>query len=211
MQPDVRGREQAARPSASVLGDNEVLRRRLAALLERAGVEVVLPADGPGIVILALSPDGIRAEVLASAGAGECPRVAVLPRGLGPAEARRLLDAGLDGVVLEERVDDALLPTLHSVSAGQVAVPGELRRALSTPALSAREKQVLAMAIMGCPNAEIAQRLHLTESTVKGHLSSVFRKLGVRSRHEAAAAVLDGRAGLGLGILEIDPDARELI
>ena len=50
---------------------------------------------------------------------------------------------------------------------------------------------------------EIAQKLHLSQNTVKTHLSSSFAKLGVRSRSEAAALILDPEAGLGTGILTI--------
>jgi DNA-binding NarL/FixJ family response regulator len=59
------------------------------------------------------------------------------------------------------------------------------------------------MVVLGFSNGEIARKLHLAETTVKSHLSSTFRKLGVRSRSEAAALVLDGQSGLGLGVLTI--------
>jgi predicted transcriptional regulator len=53
----------------------------------------------------------------------------------------------------------------------------------------------------GLTNGEIADSLFLSESTVKSHLSSAFAKLGVRSRKEAAALVLDPEQGLGAGLL----------
>jgi DNA-binding NarL/FixJ family response regulator len=60
---------------------------------------------------------------------------------------------------------------------------------VSPPALSYREKEVLELAAGGLTNSQIASRLFLAESTVKTHLSSVFRRLGVSSRREAAALI----------------------
>ena len=71
------------------------------------------------------------------------------------------------------------------------------------PALSAREKQVLALVVMGYMNCEIAERLFLAQSTVKSHLGSAYAKLGVRSRHEAAELILDPVGGLSTGILAL--------
>ncbi len=59
--------------------------------------------------------------------------------------------------------------------------------------LSEREIDVLEMAISGCSNKEIAEKLFITESTVKAHLSSIFRKLNVKNRTAAVmAAVSEG-------------------
>jgi DNA-binding NarL/FixJ family response regulator len=60
---------------------------------------------------------------------------------------------------------------------------------LELPALSHRERQLIALVAAGRMNAQIAERLSLAESTIKAHLSSLLRRLGVRSRREAAGAV----------------------
>jgi len=117
--------------------------------------------------------------------------------------AQRAIDGGVDGLVLAEQLEATLAPTLAAVLAGQAAVPRTLRRSVRRPVLSFREKQILAMVVMGFTNAEIGQRLYLAESTVKSHLSSAFTKLGVRSRNEAAALILDPNGSLGMGILAI--------
>lgn len=59
------------------------------------------------------------------------------------------------------------------------------------------------MVVLSFTNGEIAQKLYVSESTVKSHLSSAFAKLGVRSRSAAAEAILDPVNGLGTGILAI--------
>ena len=87
------------------------------------------------------------------------------------------MGAGVDGIVMEAAAADSLVVTVRAVCTGQLVVPGELWQRLSKPALSMREKQALAMVVMGFSNAEIARKLFVTEATVKSHLSSAFSKL----------------------------------
>jgi DNA-binding NarL/FixJ family response regulator len=116
---------------------------------------------------------------------------------------RRVVRAGVDGLVHVSQVDSALVPTVHAVCLGLVCLPRRPASSRQVAALSRREKEALAMLIMGFTNAEIGQRLYLAESTVKSHLSSAYMKLGVRSRKDAAALILDPHEGLGAGILSI--------
>jgi DNA-binding NarL/FixJ family response regulator len=133
------------------------------------------------------------------------PIVAVL-RALPAARGARLLAAQLDGAVLVERLESTLCPTLEAVAVGQRVVPGEIREILDRPPLSPRERQLLAMVVLGFSNGEIARKLFLSESNVKNHLSSAFQKLGVSSRSAATALILDHESGLGAGILRILPE-----
>ena len=80
---------------------------------------------------------------------------------------------------------------------------GETSDQVERPVFSFREKQVLELVARGFTNGEIAMQLFLAESTVKSHLSSSFRKLGINSRKEAAAIVLDPENGLGLGLTAV--------
>jgi DNA-binding NarL/FixJ family response regulator len=133
------------------------------------------------------------------------PLVAILeelPSTLGA----RVVAARLEGSVLASDLRRSLLPTLTAVSVGQCVVPRSVRQLVDRPPLSPRERQVLAMVVLDCSNAEIARKLVVTESNVKAHLTSAFSKLGVKSRSAAAELILDKESGLGPGILRITPD-----
>lgn len=114
---------------------------------------------------------------------------------------RRALDAGADGLVFEPQLEDSLVASVAAVAAGQATVPRRVSGGLHKRALSHRERQVIGYVAAGLTNSEIADALYLSESTVKSHLSSAFRKLGVRSRKEVAALVLDPDEGLGAELL----------
>ena len=113
---------------------------------------------------------------------------------------RRALDSGIDGLVFGHELEAALGPTVAAALVGQIAVPRNLRALIRKPSLSASERKVLGLLVMGFTNKEISAQLFLAESTVKSHLSSAYRKLGVRSRNEAVSLALDPTEPLGTGI-----------
>lgn len=78
-------------------------------------------------------------------------------------------------------------------------MPRSIRSRIAWATFSVREQQILQQVAAGLTNGEIADRLYLSESTIKSHLSSSFRKLGVCSRAEAVAAMLDPDNGLATG------------
>ncbi|HET8643539.1 MAG TPA: response regulator transcription factor [Pseudonocardiaceae bacterium] len=88
-------------------------------------------------------------------------------------------DLAAGGAVIDPRITARLLPRLRDSAAGAVA-----ERALE--ALSQRERQVLQLIGDGSSNAEIADRLKIAESTVKGYVSAVLAKLGAANRVQAA-------------------------
>lgn len=126
-----------------------------------------------------------------------------------PRQIRALLSAGFRGAVLRREAARTLIPTIHAVAAGQICFPSVDAAEITRPVLSIREKQVIGLVTLGLMNSEIAERLFIAESTVKCHLTAVFAKLGVRSRHEAVDRIVDPIAGLGLGILALDPEPLE--
>jgi DNA-binding NarL/FixJ family response regulator len=117
-------------------------------------------------------------------------RVVVLddPR---PVDVRRALEEGARGVVARGELATTLEPALAAVRAGLTVVPREHAKQVVRPALSHRERQVLALMAEGRTNGEIARALILAESTVKCHVSTAYAKLGVCSRREAAALVTE--------------------
>lgn len=187
---------------------DEVNRRRLEALLERGSFELAASAGSvnelldrsAAIDLVVLSGD---ADAVARTGPVQllrtlrpaCSIVIVAPDD-DSAIVRKALRAGVDGYVPEPAVEQALVVTVSAVLAGQLSIPRSIRHRAPWSAFSWRERQVLELVAGGYTNQEIAARLHLSESTVKSHLASSFRKLGVSSRAEAATAVLDRETGL---------------
>jgi DNA-binding NarL/FixJ family response regulator len=109
---------------------------------------------------------------------------------------RRALDMGASGLVDEHRVEQTLAIAVRAVSAGLVTLSHASRWSAEKPVFSYREKQALGLVVEGLSNGEIAVSLGLSQSTIKSHLASAFAKLGVHSRSEAAALILDPQAGL---------------
>jgi len=199
---------------SSVVVGSSPIRREVVHVLRHEGFEISvadsLDALGEAcleqspslIVLIGDEPIPARSSVLASVRKHSMDAHIVLVRSaIEGWEVRGALDAGAAGIVLAAEAPTALGPCLLAVRAGQVCVPRRNRGQIEPPVLSAREKQILGLVVMGYMNSQIAERLFLAESTVKSHLSSVFSKLAVHSRHEAVDLILDPDRGQTLGIL----------
>lgn len=173
-----------------------------AAALARPGIAVA--ADGGAAAMTVIGPVAAAVKLLA----GDRP-ILCLADAPDRARVAELLAAGASGVVPLAEAGTALAPAVHAVAAGLVVVPGAARAAASRPVLTNREKQILGFVVLGLTNAEIGKRLFLAESTVKYHLLSVYGKLGVRTRKEAADLVLDKRNGLDVGVLGLGAAGRK--
>jgi DNA-binding NarL/FixJ family response regulator len=185
----------------AILAQGEAAVREITEALVRDGLLVTLAFAGltdmgldmvapqPDAVVVDASGDAFNAEDAIRRSRGALPGagiVVICPEGAQRA-VRRCLEAGADGVVFRDELQTTLPSVVRCSRAGQISVPRTARNLVSPPALSYREKEVLELAAGGLTNSQIASRLFLAESTVKTHLSSVFRRLGVSSRREAAA------------------------
>lgn len=114
------------------------------------------------------------------------------------------LEAGANGYVLKESsteqlreaVDTALSRRglyLHPAVAQRVFVRGRRSNTRNEDSLSARELEVLQLLSEGATNHEIAALLFVSEKTVKAHLSSIFRKMSVTNRTQAASKAIRER------------------
>jgi DNA-binding NarL/FixJ family response regulator len=206
-------------PPVGIACDDEECTSRIVRALEESGfpsghvaldpLELALPTERDGLAPVVISLDRSptrRVRALRDLVARGTHVRAVVCQDSGSAEVRRMVTSGASGFVLTSELETTLGPTLRAVLAGQIAVPGDQRLQVGRPQLSAREKQILGLVVMGFMNCEIASQLFLAESTIKSHLSSAFLKLGVRSRSEAVDLILDAEQGLGRGILAITSD-----
>ena len=108
---------------------------------------------------------------------------------------QRALQAGVSGYLLKNVSADDLAGAIRSAHAGRMFLAPEATQALIATAagppapggdLTRREREVLGLMVQGLNNAAIAERLVVSPSTVKTHVSSILSKLNVASRTEAA-------------------------
>jgi len=121
-------------------------------------------------------------------------RICLLSAFLEPTLLHDLLQAGVCGYILK---DDDYVSQIDSIirdlAAGQVYLSPQAYEALvlatrsqgKEHVLTEREVEILRLAKRGLPNPQIANSLHISPGTVRNHLSSIYRKLDVHSRHEA--------------------------
>jgi two-component system, NarL family, response regulator DesR len=116
------------------------------------------------------------------------PRVIILTTFARPGYLRRALDAGVAGYLLKDAPAEKLADAIRRVAQGLRVVDPQLAQEAWADAdpLTDRERQVLRAAEEGLTSAGIAERLHLSEGTVRNYLSEAIAKLGVSNRIEAA-------------------------
>lgn len=202
-----------------ICDDQDVVLEGLKAILKTApGIEVAGAAnDGaeavelisqirPDVVLMDLKMPGMNGIQATQRIREQFPQVRVLVLTTYDAD-EWVFDAirsGASGYMLKDTPREELIAAIKGTAAGKTHVdPGVAGKifaqvAQSTPAvpesfileLSEREREVLRLMARGLSNADIAQRLYLSEGTVKNYVSSVFTKLGVSDRTQAAVIAL---------------------
>ena len=199
-----------------IADDHTVVRKGIRALLEtEPGITVVgEAADGEDAIhkALALKPDVILMDLVMPKLDGvqaikelreKLPEIKVLVL-TSFAEDRRIvaaIEAGALGYLLKDSSPEDLVRAIREVHRGESSlhpkVAQQLVKKLQRPAeepereeLTARERKVLALIARGLSNREIARELSISEPTVRTHVSNILRKLGLKSRTQAALYAL---------------------
>lgn len=128
-------------------------------------------------------------------------RVIILTTFEGDVEIQRALEAGARGYLLKSMPPKELVEVIRQVHAGKKRVPAHLAAQLaehmSDEDLTAREIEVLGQIAGGNRNRDIAEKLFITEETVKVHIKHIMEKLGASDRTQAVAI------GVRRGIIEL--------
>ena len=199
-----------------VVDDHSVVREGLSALLQTFGpdTKVVGAEDGPqalaavdansdlDVVILDLALPGMAGmKVLEELGLRRpgLP-VMVLSASEDPDYVRQTMALGALGYVPKSASPDTLIAAIRFVLQGELYVPPFMlsakpplpATAKNLPRLTKRQSEVLAALCKGLSNKGIARDLNMSEKTVKAHITTIFRLLGVQNRTQAVNLAREG-------------------
>lgn len=192
-----------------LVDDHPAFRKGMAALIEsEPGLEVVgQTGDGsealelfrqkkPDIVLMDLRLPGLGGVEATMAIRKEFPdaRIIVLTTFDTDEDIYRAVQSGAKSYLLKDTPEDELAATIRAVHAGEPALPEKMAKRLAERQqradLSPRETEVLQLLTKGRSNKEIAASLFVSEDTVKAHLKTLFAKLKVQDRTEAAISAI---------------------
>ena len=204
-----------------LIDDHALFRVGLQGLLERRGIDVVAavgdPEEGirlaaaekPDLLLIDLRMPKMDGLSVLRHLAREQMTLAAVVLTMSPDETdlATALQLGARGYLLKDMEPDELVASLHNILTGNVAVAPGLTSVLAElvkqghpssqddhqwfDSLTPRELEILKHLSEGQSNKVIAQRLEITDGTVKLHVKAVLRKLGVRSRVEAAVMAVE--------------------
>lgn len=166
----------------------------VAVTTDGAKVVPLVAQHRPDVVVLDLELGGVKATDLLAALAGHSPtpKVLILTAYTDGESVRSVLDAGADGLAFKTESPQQTLAAIRQVHAGQLVFPQAARRWMQERGtgvagdVTPREREVWRLIAAGLRNHDIAQKLGLSDNTVKFHVQHLFLKLGVKNRTEAA-------------------------
>ena len=205
-----------------VADDHAIFREGLRKLLEGAGDIAVVGEAGDGDeavrLLHKLKPDvlllDLRMPVKDGLGVLEemngdsaQTRVILVTEGENEHDVVRAMRLGARGVVWKQSASALLLKSIRKVNAGEIWLDNRMTAELidafkkssdsgarrEKPLLSPREKEIVHLVAQGFRNREIAEKLFISEQTVKNHLHNIFDKLGVSDRLELALYAIHHR------------------
>jgi DNA-binding NarL/FixJ family response regulator len=193
-----------------IVDDHEVVREGLRLALSRApNIRVVGEAsDGAAAVELAIrrnpdvvvmdirmhGMDGIEATRLLTERAPEC-KVLLFTAHADRTLLARGFDAGAKGYILKEAAHQTVVRAIEKVAGGEgyvdpALVPAFLAGRDQTEILTAREREILQLLAGGLANTDVAERLFISQETVKSHVRHILTKLEADTRTHAVAIAL---------------------
>lgn len=192
-----------------IVDDHPLLREGIVSLVEKQtdmtiageatnGIEAVelFRKHRPDVTLMDLrmpEMDGVDAM---TAILGEFPaaKIIVLTTYSGDVQILRALKAGARAYLLKGLLRKELLETIRTVQAGRKRIPPEIASQIADHAggstLTAREVDVLHLIAAGNPNKLVADKLSITEDTVKAHVKSILSKLDANDRTHAVTIAL---------------------
>jgi two-component system NarL family response regulator len=192
-----------------IVDDHPTFRMGLAALIDsQPGMQVVaqyasgeeaLAAYAPGLASVVLMDlrlagmGGVEA-ILGLLGRDPAARVIVLTTYDADEDVFRAMQSGARSYLLKDMSTEEIAGTIRAVHRGSTEIPPRIAERLAAraqrQALSRREQEVLQLLVLGRSNKEIGAQLFISEETVKSHLKTLFAKLKVRDRTDAAISAV---------------------